>query len=107
MIPVVVGQQDWQVARGAGQRGSQADDSRSGVDDERLPGFIIRDLQPSCELGHARLLKVMGHNRGRDNVRKRMVRRKKTERLAAQKQQPSREATARQGKKTAKRKPRE
>jgi hypothetical protein len=44
----------------------------------------------------------MGHNHGRDNVRKRAVRRKKTERLAAEKKQPSQEATARQGKKAAK-----
>jgi hypothetical protein len=44
----------------------------------------------------------MGHNYGRDNVRKRAVRRKKAERLAAAKKQPSREATARQEKKTAK-----
>jgi hypothetical protein len=38
-----------------------------------------------CESSHARLLKLMGHNRGRDNVRKRAVRRKKTERLATAK----------------------
>ena len=43
----------------------------------------------------------MGHNYGRDNVRKRAVRRKKTERLAAAKKHPSPEATARQEKKTA------
>ena len=30
----------------------------------------------------ARLLKLMGHNYGRDNVRKRAVRRKKAERIA-------------------------
>jgi hypothetical protein len=29
------------------------------------------------------LLRLMGHNHGRDNVRKRSVRRKKAERLAA------------------------
>jgi hypothetical protein len=40
----------------------------------------------------------MGHNRGRDNARKRAKRRKKNERLAIAKQ-PSREATDRQGKK--------
>jgi hypothetical protein len=45
----------------------------------------------------------MGRNYGRDNVRKRAVRRKKAERItAAKKQQPSHEATAPQGKKTAK-----
>jgi len=44
----------------------------------------------------------MGHNRGRDNVRKRAVRRKKAERLADAKKQPAREATAGQEKKTAK-----
>jgi hypothetical protein len=44
----------------------------------------------------------MGHNYGRDNVRKRAARRKKMERLAAAKKQPSREATARLEKKTAK-----
>jgi len=44
----------------------------------------------------------MGHNYGRDNVRKRAVRRKKMERLAAAKKQPAREATARQEKKTGK-----
>jgi len=36
----------------------------------------------------------MGHSHGRDNVRKRARRRKKTERLAdAKRKQPSREAT--------------
>jgi len=49
----------------------------------------------------ARLLGFMGHNYGRDNMRKRAVRRKKAERLARAKQ-PSREATARQGTKKAK-----
>jgi hypothetical protein len=44
----------------------------------------------------------MGHNYGRDNVRKRAVRRKKMERLAAGKKQPALEARARQEKKTAK-----
>jgi hypothetical protein len=48
-----------------------------------------------------RVLKVMGHNYGRDNVRKRAVRRKKMERLAAAKKQPARTATAHQEKKTA------
>jgi hypothetical protein len=31
------------------------------------------------------MLSLMGHNHGRDNVRKRAVRRKKAERLAAEK----------------------
>jgi hypothetical protein len=44
----------------------------------------------------------MGHNYGRDNVRKRAVRRKKAERLAAEKKHPSREAAAGQRKKAAK-----
>jgi hypothetical protein len=44
----------------------------------------------------------MGHNRGRDNVRKRAVRRKKMERLASAKKQPSGKAATRQGKKAAK-----
>ena len=39
----------------------------------------------------------MGHNKGRDNARKRAKRRKKHERLASAKQ-PSRDATARQAK---------
>jgi hypothetical protein len=42
----------------------------------------------------------MGHSKGRDNVRGRAKRRKKTERLAAAKQ-PSREASARQEEKNA------
>jgi hypothetical protein len=44
----------------------------------------------------------MGHNYGRDNVRKRAVRRKKMERLAVAKKQPARDAKARGEKKTAK-----
>jgi hypothetical protein len=44
----------------------------------------------------------MGHNYGRDNVRKRAARRKKMERLSAAKKHPSREVTARQEKKAAK-----
>jgi len=44
----------------------------------------------------------MGHNYGRDNVKKRAVRRKKTERLALERKQPSHEATPRVAKKTAK-----
>jgi len=48
-----------------------------------------------------RVLGIMGHSQGRDNAKKRARRRKKTERLALAKQ-PSREATARQGKKAAK-----
>ena len=46
----------------------------------------------------------MGHNYGRDNVKKRAIRRKKTERIAVakEKKHPSREGTARQEKKTAK-----
>jgi len=44
----------------------------------------------------------MGHNYARDNMRKRAVRRKKMERLAAAKKQPSRKVTARQEKNTAK-----
>jgi len=43
----------------------------------------------------------MGHYYGRDNVRKRAVRRKKMERVAAGKEEPSRKATVRQEKKTA------
>jgi hypothetical protein len=43
----------------------------------------------------------MGHNKGRDNVKKRAVRRKKAERLAFAKKETSREATARQEKKAA------
>jgi hypothetical protein len=43
----------------------------------------------------------MGHNYGRDNVKKRAVRRKKMERLATRKQ-PARETAARHQKKTAK-----
>jgi hypothetical protein len=42
----------------------------------------------------------MGHSHGRDNVKKRAKRRKKTERLALAKQ-PAREAKARQGKTAA------
>jgi hypothetical protein len=49
-----------------------------------------------------RVLEIMGHNYGRDNVKKRAVRRKKTARLAVARKQPSRETTARQEKKTAK-----
>ena len=44
---------------------------------------------------------LMGHNKGRDNAQKRAKRRRKHERLASAKQ-PSRDATARQGKKAAK-----
>ena len=40
-----------------------------------------------------RVLVLMGHSKGRDNVKKRAKRRKKSERLALAKQ-PSREATA-------------
>jgi hypothetical protein len=42
----------------------------------------------------------MGHNKGRDNVKKRATRRKKAERLALAKQ-PSREASTREGEKNA------
>jgi hypothetical protein len=42
----------------------------------------------------------MGHNKGRDNAKKRAKRRKKHERLASAKQ-PSRDATDRQGEKNA------
>jgi hypothetical protein len=42
----------------------------------------------------------MGHNYGRDNVKKRATRRKKAERLALAKR-PSREASTRQGEKGA------
>jgi hypothetical protein len=45
-------------------------------------------------------VRLMGHNKGRDNAKKRAKRRKKSERLALAKQ-PAREATARQGKKAA------
>jgi hypothetical protein len=44
---------------------------------------------------------LMGHYKGRDNARKRAKHRKKNERLALAKQ-PSRDATARQGKKAGK-----
>jgi len=44
---------------------------------------------------------LMGHNKGRDNAKKRAKRRMKHERLAIAKQ-PSRDATARQGKKGGK-----
>ena len=44
---------------------------------------------------------LMGHNKGRDNAKKRAKRRMKHERLASAKQ-PSRDATARQGKKAGK-----
>jgi len=43
----------------------------------------------------------MGHNKGRDNAKKRAKRRKKNERLALAKQ-PSHETTARQGKNAGK-----
>jgi hypothetical protein len=43
----------------------------------------------------------MGHNKGRDNAKKRAKRWKKHERLALAKQ-PSRDATARQGKEAGK-----
>jgi len=46
-------------------------------------------------------VRPMGHNKGRDNARKRVKRRKKNERLARAKQ-PSRDATARQGKNASK-----
>jgi hypothetical protein len=49
-----------------------------------------------------RVLSSMGHNRGRDNVKKRAGRRKKAERLALAKKRPSHGAAARQAKKTAK-----
>jgi hypothetical protein len=44
---------------------------------------------------------LMGHNKGRDNAKKRAKRRKKHERLVSVKQ-PSRDATARQGRKAGK-----
>jgi len=54
-------------------------------------------------LGREKRAKIgfMGHNKGRDNAKKRAKRRKKYERLASAKQ-PSRDATARQGKKASK-----
>ena len=44
---------------------------------------------------------LMGHNKGRDNARRRAKRRKKNERLASAKQ-PSGDAAVRQGKNAAK-----
>jgi hypothetical protein len=67
-------------------------------------GTMLVLIGPSCCYGgtNGRVLEIMGHNYGRDNVKKRAVRRKKTARLAVARKQPSRETTARQEKKTAK-----
>jgi hypothetical protein len=69
---------------------------RLGEDGSLIP------FAPLPRSGKRASVRSMGHNRGRDNMRKRAVRRKKAERLASAKNEPSPEATARQGKKTSK-----
>ncbi|HEV8417240.1 MAG TPA: hypothetical protein VGQ43_00695, partial [Candidatus Udaeobacter sp.] len=64
-------------------------------------GRAPASLSPHCYgTASERRLNFMGHSKGRDNVKKRARRRKKTDRLALAKQ-PSPEAPARQGEKHA------
>jgi hypothetical protein len=55
----------------------------------RLP-FHHREEIDGETVEWARPLRIMGHNRGRDNARKRAVRRKKAERLANAKEKKKR-----------------
>jgi hypothetical protein len=66
-----------------------------------LPSMSLFSFAPLLGLEKRAKVGLMGHNKGRDNARKRAKRRKKHERLANAKQ-PSRDATARRGKKADK-----
>jgi len=66
-----------------------------------LPAISLIPVAPLLHRDKRAKIGFMGHNKGRDNAKKRAKRRKKYERLAAAKQ-PSRDATARRGQKAGK-----